>query len=211
MCGIFGITISPSSSLSSYEIKPLIGKIFLLSESVNADHKLVHQRGLVNMDQSLENFVNIERFISLADHNKIAPPDFLSDALKACFEEAAACLSIGCWNAAGTMFRMCVDLATKGLLPKEEVDGLNSRTRRDLGLRLPWLLDNGYLPENLRELSNCIREDGNDGAHAGTLEKEDAEDLLDFTYELLERLFTEPGRLQRAEERRKVRRQQSRS
>lgn len=92
------------------------------------------------------------------------------------------------------------------MLPIEEVHGLNNKTRHDLGLRLPWLFDNGILPDGLRGLSTCIREDGNDGAHQGTLTREDAEDLLDFTIALLERLFTEPKRLEQAKERRERRR-----
>ena len=82
----------------------------------------------------------------------------------------------------------------------------NEKTRRDLGLRLPWMFDNKLIDPALRELAKCIREDGNDGAHAGNLSKEDAEDLLDFTATLLERLVTEPKRLERAEARRKQRR-----
>ncbi len=93
------------------------------------------------------------------------------------------------------------------MLPEGEVKGLNSKVRRDLGLRLPWLFDNGILPEALRELSSCVKDDGNDGAHEGTLKKEDAEDLLDFTYALLERIYTEPKRLQLAKERRLSRRE----
>lgn len=115
-------------------------------------------------------------------------------------------MTVECWNAAGTMFRTCVDLATRPLLPTEETAGLSHRTRRDLGLRLPWLFDNAKLPNDLRDISACIREDGNDGAHQGTLVKEDAEDLLDFTVALLERLFTEPRRLEIAKERRAERR-----
>ena len=84
--------------------------------------------------------------------------------------------------------------------------GLNNKTRRDLGLRLPWLFDNGKLPTEVRELSTAIREDGNDGAHQGTLTKNEAEDLLDFTTALLERIFTVPMRLQIAKERREKRR-----
>jgi hypothetical protein len=56
----------------------------------------------------------------------------------------------------------------------------------------------------LRSMS--VKDDGNDGAHRGTLGKADAEDLQDFTFELLERLYTEPARLKQAEERRKQRR-----
>jgi hypothetical protein len=74
------------------------------------------------------------------------------------------------------------------MLPKEDVPGLNNKTRRDLGLRLPWLFERGILPSDLRDLSSCIREDGNDGAHQGTLTKEEAGDLLDFTNALLAQL-----------------------
>jgi len=55
-------------------------------------------------------------------------------------------------------------------------------------------------------LSAAIREDGNDGAHQGTLTKEDAEDLLDFAKALLERVFTEPEKIKLAEKRREQRR-----
>jgi Domain of unknown function (DUF4145) len=97
-------------------------------------------------------------------------------------------------------------------VPDDSAQGLgagpqpNSKTRRDLGLRLAWLFDNRILPSDLRELAKCIREDANDGAHVGNLTKEDAEDLLDFTTALLERLITEPKRLALAEERRRARR-----
>src|SRR5262249_16976481 len=124
----------------------------------------------------------------------------------ATFREVATCLRVECWNAAGTMFRPCVDLATRPKLPVEDVEGLNAKTRRDLGLRLLWLFANNELPASLRELSKAIREDGNDGAHQGTLTKDDAEELLDFTVELLKRIFTEPKQLELPEQRRKQRR-----
>ena len=116
------------------------------------------------------------------------------------------CLAVRCYNAAGTMFRLCVDLATRSLLPHGEITGLNPKKRRDLGLRLPWLFANNHLPAALHDLSTCIKDDGNDGAHSGTLGKDDAEDLLDFTTALLERLYTEPEVLKLAKERREARR-----
>ena len=132
----------------------------------------------------------------------MSPPE-----ITAVFNEGATCLAVQCWNAAGTMFRLCVDLATKPLLPEgEDIPGLNSKVRRDLGLRLPWLFQNGKLPGTLHDLSHCIKEDGNDGAHAGTLTKPDAEDLCDFAYELLDRLYSEPKRLMQAQTRRENRR-----
>lgn len=163
--------------------------------------------GLVNYGDALNKWVDIERYVNLRDRAKYKAPDHVPENILTAFNEAATCLAVECWNAAGAMFRLCVDLATRPMLPEEEIPGLNSKTRRDLGLRLPWLFDNGLLPGGLRELSACIREDGNDGAHVGTLKKEDADDLLDFTTQLLERLYTEPAKLKLAEKRRKARRE----
>jgi len=155
---------------------------------------------------AINEYIEINGYISLKDANKIKTPECVPNDISVIFQEGAACLSLNCNNAAGTMFRLCIDKVSKSLLPKEITQGLNHRTRRDLGLRLPWLFDNGKLPENLRELSMCVKEDGNDGAHAGSLSNEDAEDMLDFTIMLLERIYTEPERVRIAQERREKRR-----
>jgi hypothetical protein len=180
--------------------------IFVLSQDNIADKDEI-KKGLVNLKVAVNQFMRIESYISLKDTTSKKPPEHLPKNVDAVFREGAACMSIGCFNAAGTMFRLCIDLCTRAMLPTEEVKGLNSKIKRDLGLRLPWLFDNGILPEALRELSSCVKDDGNDGAHEGTLKKEDAEDLLDFTYALLERLYTEPKRLELAKERRLARRE----
>lgn len=180
---------------------------FVLAESVDGDYKYVHKTGLVNIEGAVNRYVRIEGTITLKDNAAVAPPAYIPEQIVAIFREGATCLAVRCNNAAGTMFRLCIDLVTRALLPEEETEGLNQRTRRNLGLRLPWLFDNGLLPETLRELSTCVREDGNDAAHAGTLTKDDAEDLLDFTTVLLERIYTEPELLRLAKERRLKRRQ----
>jgi hypothetical protein len=78
--------------------------------------------------------------------------------------------------------------------------------RRDLGLRLQWLFETGVLPSDLQDLAACVREDGNDGAHQGNLSRQDVEDIMDFSVALLERLFTEPRRIELAKTRREERR-----
>jgi hypothetical protein len=182
---------------------------FVLAQKANEKVDMYFFRGKSPLDiknESLNNFFEVEGYISLRDMAPITAPEHLPIEIADAFKEGAASLSIQCWNAAGTMFRLCIDLSTKSLLPDVETPSLNHRTRRDLGLRLPWLFENGMLPPDLRELSRCIHQDGNDGAHAGTLKKADAEDLLDFTLALLTRLFTEPKKLQLAAERRQQRR-----
>jgi hypothetical protein len=182
------------------------GTIFTLSENVNADYKYVHKVGLLKIDGAVNKYLDVEGYISLKDKAAVRPPEHLPKEIEAAFKEAATCLAVGCYNAAGTMFRLCIDLATRSMLPAQDTPGLTAKVRRDLGLRLPWLFDNGHLPEALRGLSSCIKDDGNDGAHAGTLTRAEAEDLLDFSTALLERLYTEPERLRLAEERRALRR-----
>lgn len=180
--------------------------VFVLSEKTYAAHKYLTGQSILNLEVAVNRYLNVEGFISLKDVATRQPPDYLPENIDLIFREGATCFSVGCYNAAGTMFRLCIDLATRSMLPEEGVKGLNAKVRRDLGLRLPWLFDNDKLPEALRELSSCIKDDGNDGAHEGNLQKEDAEDMLDFTFELLERIYTEPERLRLAKERREKRR-----
>jgi Domain of unknown function (DUF4145) len=180
---------------------------FVIEEATGHDPKMFENVSPLKVQGSLNNYFTIEGFISLKHQGTVAPPEHVPDRVAKVFREGATCLNVQCWNAAGTMFRTCVDLATGPMLPDEDVSGLNKKTRRDLGLRLPWLFDNGKLATDLRDLSTAIREDANDGAHQGTLTKEDAEDLMDFTTALLERIFTEPERLRIAKERRQKRRQ----
>ncbi len=141
-----------------------------------------------------------------------SPPEHLPAEIEAAFKEGAACYSIGCYNAAGTMFRLCLDFASAPLLPDASNTAVAQPTkyqRFNLGARLAWLFDQSILPAVVKDLASCIREDGNDGAHAGTLTHAEADDILDFTSVLLERLFTEPKKLELAEQRRLQRRKQT--
>jgi hypothetical protein len=181
------------------------GTIFVLRQKQYNDPAL-RERDLVNSLTSLQPHLEVDTFICIRDMAAESTPEHVEPPVSTAFHEGAVSVAVGNWNAAGTMFRLAIDLATKPLLPEGDVEGLNNKTRRDLGLRLPWLFDNGLLPGDLRGLSTCVHQDGNDGAHAGTLAKEDALDLLDFTKALLERIITEPQRLRLAKERRDQRR-----
>jgi len=160
-------------------------------------------------DFTLTDYSKVEGYISLKAFVHRRPDRLLPKEIADSFSEGATCLTVGCYNAAGAMFRLCVDLVTKPLLPEptqKEPVSPTWRQRRDLGLRLQWLFDNNILDGSLRELAKCIREDGNDGAHAGSLTEGEAEDLLDFTERLLDRVVVEPLRLIEAQARRDKRR-----
>ncbi len=183
--------------------------VFVLIDT-RSHHQYVCGQGILNIPGVLNDHLDLDAYVGLKDQSAIAPPKHIPEEIEKVFIEGATCLAVGCYNAAGTMFRLCVDLTTRSMLPAEEVEGgPNKRIRRNLGLRLPRLFENNLLPRELEELSSCIKEDGNDRAHAGTLERPDAEDLLDFTVRLLDRIYSEPECLRLAQERRMSRRSDS--
>ncbi|GJH22229.1 DUF4145 domain-containing protein [Caballeronia novacaledonica] len=179
------------------------GTIFILALT-NAGDKKIGRNDLA-YDGALNDLFKVEGYVSYRDADIEPPPEHLPENIEAAFREGATCMSVKCFNAAGTMFRLCLDFATKALMPAEDVDGLNKQIRRSLGLRLNWLFDTKRLPEVLRDLSSCVKDDGNDGAHDGTLDEVAALDLQDFTRMLLERLYTEQARLEEAKARRAAR------
>jgi uncharacterized protein YeeX (DUF496 family) len=122
------------------------------------------------------------------------------------FDEGAECLAIGCWNASGAMFRKILDQISKEKLPIEN-GPTDNRTRYNLKQRLEWLFANNLLPKEIEQFADCIREDANDAVHDHAIGEAEANDTLDFTVELLERLYTMPGRLQVNAARRLARRE----
>ncbi|MEG2682559.1 DUF4145 domain-containing protein [Citrobacter sp.] len=161
----------------------------------------------IHWDEShwnLSQCAEVTGVITPADLKVSQPPEHLPQDIHDIYVEGAKCLSIGCYNAAATMFRLCLDYATKNLLPPEGQEP-NNKIRRSLGLRMGWLFESEILPNSLRELAECVKDDGNDGAHEGILDKNSAIDLEEFTFLLLERLYTEKERLAEAKRRREKR------
>ena len=97
--------------------------VFVLSESANSDYEYVHKKGLLNIEDALNRFVDIEGRITLKDTATVSPPDFVPDEIADVFREGATCLAVDCNNAAGTMFRLCIDLVTRSMLPEEAAGG----------------------------------------------------------------------------------------
>jgi hypothetical protein len=51
------------------------------------------------------------------------PPEHVPENIVTVFREGATSINIENWNAADAMFRACVDLATRPLVPQEDVAG----------------------------------------------------------------------------------------
>lgn len=140
-----------------------------------------------------------------------AAPPYVPESVERIFTEAANCAAIGAFDAAGTMFRKVLDVATRVITP-EPGSGVTSappnwKTYKDLRLRLDWLFANGTLGPALRDLSSCIHEDGNDAAHDVTgINEAEADDLGDFAKLILEALYTVPGQIEENRRRREERR-----
>lgn len=149
--------------------------------------------GVVSYNGYINDFFDVDGYINIRDLAVDQPPDHVPDKISAIYSEASTCVAVQCWNAAGAMFRLAVDMATKSLLPPEGEPPI-AKIRRSLGFY------------DLQELAECIKEDGNDGAHDGSLTKNEALDLQEFTFNLLERLYTAPKKLELAAARRRERR-----
>lgn len=137
-------------------------------------------------------------------------PDYVPTAIERIFDEAALCLAINAWDAAGTMFRKVLDAATRERTPQPNEGDVTTppwKVYKDLRLRLDWLFERNVLNPSLVELSSCIHQDGNDAAHDLVgIGQDAATDLADFTEVVLETIYTIPGRIAASQERRDERR-----
>lgn len=179
--------------------------VFLVANKNYDSRGLWPTSGVVSYNGYLNDHFEVTGYINIKDQDAESPPEHVPDDIAAVFSEGSTCVAVECWNAAGAMFRLAVDMTTKSLLPPDGEPPL-AKIRRSLGFRLEWLFQNGKLPTDLQELAECIKEDGNDGAHDGTLTKNEALDLQEFTFNLLERLYTAPKKLELAAARRRERR-----
>lgn len=139
-------------------------------------------------------------------------PEHVPSNIKSVFDEATTCLSLNCYTASGAMFRLCLDLTTKELLNewlesnKNSTDQPNSAQKDKLFNRIEFLIKQGIIPLDLKDYVHHIRLDGNDAAHDGNTQKEETEDLLDFSELFLERIYTIKKQLEIAQARRIARR-----
>lgn len=142
-------------------------------------------------------------------------PLYVPEDIKNIYDEATKCLSMDCFVASGSMFRLCLDLVTKDLLEKwlEEHQTTeqqpNKEQRNKLANRIDFLIDQDKIPKRLKELAHCIRHDGNDSAHDGNTGEDEALDCLDFTEALLTEIYTLPAQINEANRRRNERRAKS--
>ena len=179
--------------------------VFVVGAGEELWREALREKKLENFSDVVNPPVGIMGYICLKDFGTKPPPKHLPENIKRAFQEGATCLAVDCFNAACIMFRSCVDLATQSRFAKE-LEKFNSHERRSLGSRLDRLFSEEHLSLRLKALSQCIKDDGDDGAHKGGLGKVEAGNMRDFAILLLEELYTTPQKVELAKERTKTRR-----
>ncbi len=169
---------------------------FIISERYDEEKQYPIQREEpMKMTGKLNHFFNIVGVVRLNDNLAISPPEFMPQNIEQTFKEGIECLSIRCWNAAGGMFRKCLDLTAKDKLAKKDHG-------KKLSTKIKCLLAEKILSADLEKVANYIILDGNDGLHNRMLTKDEAMILVDFTVLLLGRMYTEPKIIAQIEARR---------
>jgi len=116
-------------------------------------------------------------------------PAHVPDNIRRFYLQGADNVRRGNWDAAGTMFRKAVDIATKVLDP----DGVTSGT---LEKRIDRLATKGAITNDLQDWAHEIRALGNDAAHEEEpFEEDEAKTLYSFAELFLTYVFTLPGTL----------------
>ncbi|QCO20117.1 DUF4145 domain-containing protein [Acinetobacter cumulans] len=169
----------------------------------------------LNEKTNINDHFEVNRLLIPPTKNQRLCPHSVPETIKDIFDEATKCLSMSCFVASGSMFRLCLDLVTKDLLNKflEENQTsehqLNKDQRNKLANRIDFLIEKQKIPKRLEELAHCIRHDGNDSAHDGNTGENEALDCLDFTEALLTEIYTVPEQIKESSRRRLERRAKS--
>jgi hypothetical protein len=106
----------------------------------------------------------------------------LPEQVRVALEEGKRCLTVAAWNAAVTMVRRALEVATH---EKGAPDNL-----RNLQAKIQWLEQQGLIVRSQREACDAVRWFGNDGAHAVEgVGKEEAEAIVDLAELLFEAIY----------------------
>jgi hypothetical protein len=76
--------------------------VFVLSQTSIEDAERIKENGLPGLKGSVNNYMQVEGFISLKNFSRADPPDHLPADILNAFNEGATCMAVNCFNAAGT-------------------------------------------------------------------------------------------------------------
>lgn len=124
------------------------------------------------------------------EQQNASPADVPASVLRY-FEQAAASLKAGHFDAAGVMFRKTLEVATREKAP--------TQSAKPLIKRIDKLADEGLITSDMREWAHQIRLGGNEAAHEDEpLEEGEADRLYRFTDAFLRYAYTLPAMVSRS-------------
>ncbi|WP_309628829.1 DUF4145 domain-containing protein [Brevundimonas sp.] len=113
-------------------------------------------------------------------------PDHTPNAVARRFLEGEDAFNRHSWNAAVSMYRSALDIATKGLEGVPE--------KQTFYKRLIWLRDQGRITDEMKSWADQVRIEGNEALHdPEDFEESDAKPLRLFTEMFLRYIFELPG------------------
>jgi Domain of unknown function (DUF4145) len=133
-----------------------------------------------------------EPLILYPTSNKIINSE-VSNSIKNAFEEALLCFEIRAFTACVIMCRKTVE----GICKENNIEKGNLKNKLEI------MKNEGIIDQNLFDWADTLRLSGNDAAHDLdiTFSWEDAQDIIDFTYAIVEYIFTYRKKFQQFKER----------
>jgi hypothetical protein len=97
-----------------------VSTVFVIGQRADAESDfLANHESLVTLQGALNQYFDTLGVVCLKDMGGQAPPEFVPSNIATAFAEGATCIVTNCFNAAGAMFRLVIDLSTRPLLPPE--------------------------------------------------------------------------------------------
>jgi hypothetical protein len=129
-----------------------------------------------------------------ASHYPLGKPDDavadeIPDVVKPDFKEALRCQWVDAYNATIEMCRRALESSCLQL---------GADPKLVLSAMIDWVHKEGKITNSLREMAHKIKLGGNRAAHPGLeLTKEDADAVIDFTFEYFQHVYVTPARMAR--------------
>jgi hypothetical protein len=98
--------------------------VFVLYDRNGSKAKTLRNNGLLSSHNNLNEALYIHERVSPQDNPAISIPENIPEKIKTVLIEGELCMATGCYSAASTIFRLCIELAIRDKFP--------SRTKQNM-------------------------------------------------------------------------------
>lgn len=121
-------------------------------------------------------------------------PEYTPVPIDNFFEQGCRALDRGDMDAAGVMFGKALDVSTRDLIRKLDLEDKEKAQKLWLAQRIDWLIKHGALKVDLSAAAKIIKDERNEAAHGEKLYAEaEAKKLRDLTKVFFTAAYTVPG------------------